>query len=239
MRRPGRLPYSCLAVDHDDTSVASTPAIHYPAHLEALRRLRPERRPPGLDGWMRANFDPGLTEYLVGELGFGPEEMALNYEIWRSFTRSRVPAFFPGFLPLLADFRARGGLVVVISHSEEAMIRRDYISAACVEGDRSAEARGRARFLPDAIFGWSDEPALRKPSPYPLRATMERFGLEPGDILVLDDLKPGADMAAAAGVDCAAAGWGHDIPEIRAAMRASCRWYFATVEEFARFLFDR
>jgi hypothetical protein len=33
-----------------------------------------------------------------------------------------------------------------------------------------------------------------------------------------------------------AAGWGHDIAEIRAAMRKACLRYRATVEEFAGFL---
>jgi phosphoglycolate phosphatase/pyrophosphatase PpaX len=41
-----RLRYRCLLVDHDDTAVDSTSAVHYPAHLEALRELRPGRTPP-------------------------------------------------------------------------------------------------------------------------------------------------------------------------------------------------
>ena len=36
-----RFDFKCLILDHDDTAVASTPAIHYPAHLEAMRVLRP------------------------------------------------------------------------------------------------------------------------------------------------------------------------------------------------------
>jgi beta-phosphoglucomutase-like phosphatase (HAD superfamily) len=220
-------PYSCLVIDHDDTSVASTRAIHYPAHVEALRRLRPGREPIAFEGWLRKNFDPGLMAYLVGELGFTPEELAENHAVWRGFTGARAPEFFPGFLALLAEFRSRGGLVVVASHSEPAMIERDY---------RAAAAGGAGAFLPDAVYGWSAEPEFRKPSPYPVLDAMARFGLEPGQVLVLDDLKPGFDMSAAAGVDCAGAGWGYDIPEIRDAMRDSCRWYFETVGDFARFL---
>ena len=59
---------------------------------------------------------------------------------------------------------------------------------------------------------------------------MRRFGLQAREILVLDDLKPGADMATAAGVDFAAAGWGHAIPEIREAMLGICRYYIDRVE---------
>ena len=46
--------------------------------------------------------------------------------------------------------------------------------------------------------------------------------LEKTDLLMLDDLKPGYDMARAAGVDFAAAGWAYDVPEIEAFMRKNC-----------------
>jgi phosphoglycolate phosphatase/pyrophosphatase PpaX len=222
------LPYGCLVIDHDDTTVMSTPGIHYPAHVEALRLLRPGRKAIDLEGWLRKNFNPGFRPYLEEELGWSPEEVAEAYRVWRDFTAERVPAFFPGMFETLGDFRAREGLLVVVSHSEVDLIERDYRAASA--------GRGEGVLLPDLVFGWSEDPELRKPHPYPLLETMRRFGLERSDILVLDDLKPGADMAAAAGVDCAAAGWGHDIAEIREAMLASCRHYFATVEEFRSFL---
>lgn len=227
------LRYSCLVVDHDDTSVDSTRSIHYPAHVEALRRLRPGREPIGFEGWLRKNFEPGLLGYLVGELGFSPGELEENYAVWRSFTASRVPPFFPGFVELLAEFRRRGGIVVVASHSEESNILRDYITRDGAEGGRAA---GGAAFVPDAIYGWSDEPSRRKPDPYPVLAAMDRFRLTREKVLVLDDLKPGVDMARAAGVDCVGAGWGYDVPEIRDAMRDSCLRYFETIGDFAGFL---
>jgi beta-phosphoglucomutase-like phosphatase (HAD superfamily) len=127
----------------------------------------------------------------------------------------------------LVEFRCRGGLVVVVSHSEVDMIERDY---------RAASAGLAEAFLPDLVFGWDVDPARRKPSPYPVLAALERFGLPASEALVLDDLKPGLDMAASAGVDCAAAGWGHAIPEIREVMANRCRWYFDTVAEFAGFI---
>ena len=37
------LRYRCILIDHDDTAVDSTEAVHYPAHVEALRILRPGR----------------------------------------------------------------------------------------------------------------------------------------------------------------------------------------------------
>lgn len=55
-------------------------------------------------------------------------------------------------------------------------------------------------------------------------------------MLVLDDLKPGYDMAKTANVRFAAAGWSNDIPEIEAFMRQNCDLYFKTVETFGDYL---
>ncbi len=65
---------------------------------------------------------------------------------------------------------------------------------------------------------------------------MRRFSLEPEELLMIDDLKPGYDMARAAGVDFAAVGWANDIPEIEGFMRQNCARYFKTVEELDAFL---
>jgi phosphoglycolate phosphatase/pyrophosphatase PpaX len=216
--------YRCLVVDHDDTSVMSTPGIHYPAHVEAMRRLRPGSEPVSLEGFLKRNFDPGLIPFLEEELGLSRDEIAASYDVWREFTASRVPEFFPGILETYGEYNSRGGLLVVVSHSEAEMIERDYRAAG-------------AAVIPDLIFGWDDDPHRRKPHPYPLFGAMERFGLEKEDILVLDDLKPGADMAASAGVDFAAAGWGHSIPEIREAMRGFCRYYLENVDDLRALLF--
>jgi beta-phosphoglucomutase-like phosphatase (HAD superfamily) len=222
--------YRCLVVDHDDTSVMSTPGIHYPAHVEALRRLRPGKEPVSLELWLRKNFDPGLIPFLSEELGWSRAEIEASYHVWREFTSARVPEFFPGLLEIFAEHKARGGMLVVVSHSEAEMIERDYRSA----GHR---ALGGDLLLPDRIFGWDDDPERRKPHPYPLVETMASLGFEPDELLVVDDLKPGAVMAAAAGVDFAAAGWGHSIPEIREAMNGICRYYLESSEDLRGILF--
>ena len=68
-------------------------------------------------------------------------------------------------------------------------------------------------------------------------ATIERLtGLKPEELLMIDDLKPGYDMARSCGVDFAAVGWANDIPEIEAFMRGNCRYYCKTVEELDAFL---
>ena len=216
--------YHCLLIDHDDTAVASTATVHYPAHLEAMRQLRPSRTPPTLEDWLRWNFHPGIMDYLAGELAMSEEELKKEYEIWRGFTTRAAPPFFPGFLEVLRDFRAAGGKVAVISHSESDVIEEHY------------RVNGIPGSHPDLVFGWVPDAARRKPSPWPVREALREFSCDPVDALVLDDLKPGVLMSEAAGVDLAAAGWGHGIPEIESYMRAHSVGYFRRVEDFRDFL---
>ena len=79
---------------------------------------------------------------------------------------------------------------------------------------------------------------LRKPHPYAIHEIENRFQLSPEDILVIDDLKPGYDMAKAAGVPFAAAGWAYDVPSIENFMRKHCSLYFKTVQELGAYLQD-
>jgi HAD superfamily hydrolase (TIGR01509 family) len=217
--------YRCLIIDHDDTAVDGTQRVHYPAHRRVMEILRPDSVPIDLDTWFRKNCHPGILSYLIDELGMTPEELEIEHEIWREFTSRERPEFYPGFLAALAAFQDRGGLVVVVSHSEEHVIKAHYAAAP---GDR--------RVAPDLVFGWDLGPEQRKPHPYPVLETMRRFDLASREVLVVDDLKPGIDMARAAGVDAAAACWAHDIPEIRAFMERNCVATFDTVAEFAAFV---
>ena len=66
---------------------------------------------------------------------------------------------------------------------------------------------------------------------------MKKFELSSSEILMIDDLKPGYDMAKAAGVPFAAAGWANDIPQIEDFMRKNCGLYFKTVKELNTYLF--
>ena len=75
-----------------------------------------------------------------------------------------------------------------------------------------------------------------QPAPWPLEKIMETYGYRTDELLVVDDLKPGYDMAKAAGVPFAAAGWANDIAPIEEFMRANCENYFKTVEELDAFL---
>jgi beta-phosphoglucomutase-like phosphatase (HAD superfamily) len=218
--------YRCILVDHDDTAVDSTAAIHYPAHLDALAQLRPGRTPPTREQWLLWNFH-GIMDYLEGELGMTPAELDRELEIWRSWTHAHVPPFFPGFLDLLADYRRAGGKVAVISHSEAPVIEGHYRGA----GGASDDA-----FVPDLIFGWVPEAEHRKPSPWPVLEALREFSCAPAQALVVDDLKPGVLMAQAAGVDFAAAGWSHRVEEIERYMRAHAVAYCSRIDDLRALL---
>ncbi|MBQ6733658.1 MAG: hypothetical protein IJR00_01995 [Lachnospiraceae bacterium] len=64
-----------------------------------------------------------------------------------------------------------------------------------------------------------------------------KYALKPEEVLVIDDLKPGLDMARAAGVPFGAAGWCFDIPENERHMRENADFYFPTVEELRKHCF--
>jgi beta-phosphoglucomutase-like phosphatase (HAD superfamily) len=217
--------YRCILIDHDDTAVDSTAVIHYPAHLEALRTLRPGHPLPSIEQWLVRNFH-GIMEYLVGELHLTDAELRTEFEIWRSWTTSRVPPFFPGFLELLADYRKAGGRVAVISHSEADVIRGHY---------RAAQD---PPFLPDLVFGWEHDAQKRKPSPWPVLEALREFGCAAPEALIVDDLKPGVLMSNATGVPVAAAGWSHRVTEIEQYMRAHSVAYCSRVDDLRALLLN-
>jgi phosphoglycolate phosphatase/pyrophosphatase PpaX len=225
IKRETEMKYKCLILDHDDTSVESTAHIHYPAHLEVMKQLRPDFPLISLKEWFLKNFSPGIMDYMTKELGFSREEVDEEYRIWRRFTEKKIPTFFPGYLDILRDFKDQGGIITVVSHSEEDIIRRDYKHAG-------------AEDLPELVFGWNMDQEKRKPHPYPVLEILKHYNLQPEEALILDDLKPAVKMSRSSSVPIAAAGWGHSVPEIRKYMKKNCSYYFSTVQEFKNLLFS-
>ncbi len=215
--------YKCLIFDHDDTSVKSTAEIHYPAHVETIRIMRPGQKPVDLNTWLLKNYHPGVIEYFVNELGFSDDEMKQEYDIWRSFNEDSNPHFFKGILEIMKIFQNRGGKIIVVSHSEADVIKRHY------------KTRGDG-FMPDMIFGWDYDENKRKPSIWPVEQIINEYGFSPDEILMIDDLKPGVTMARNSGIDIAGAGWGHSISEIEDDMKALCDYYFHAVTQLADLL---
>ena len=213
----------CLIVDHDDTVVNSTATVHYPCFVEYTRIYHPEYRCT-LEDYFLKNFDPGVVAFFRDEVGMSEAQMLHEQDYWFAYVQKHVPQAYPGIREVLWEQKKRGGLLCVVSHSFRENILRDYRENDLPE--------------PDEVFGWDYPPAQRKPNPWPLEQIMADFGLEPGELLMLDDLKPGYDMARACGVPFAAAGWANDIPQIEGFMRKNCDYYFKTVPELGAWLFD-
>lgn len=216
--------YRCLVLDHDDTVMESTEELHYPAFLDAMAKMRPGRVNMTLNEYFLMNFNPGFLQYCRDELHFTEQELKEEIAIWQGWTRRIIPKAYPGMKKLLLRYARAGGRICVVSHSIDQNIRRDY--------------RENGLPQPELVYGWERPPEERKPMPYPLLQIMERMRLQPGEILVVDDMKPGYDMAKACGVDFAAAGWAYDVQEIKAYMQRHCDWYFDTPEALERFLFE-
>ena len=219
--------YRCLLIDHDDTSVDSSPSIHHPAHLEQLKRLGREKDAVGVDEWMKINYSPGILEYLDKTLKLNDEEKKLCYRVWREYSLERIPDFFPGMLKLLKRFKDAGGIVVVVTHSEKEMVEAHYKAQKEIPG-----------FFPDRIIGWTGDSSKNKPDPWPVFDVIREFGVRKEEILVVDDLKPGILMAQQAGVDTAGVGWSHRIPEIIEDMKKSCTYYVRSIEELKKLIFE-
>lgn len=215
--------YKCLVLDHDDTVVDSSESIHYPSFIEYLKIYYPEKVDNyTFESYIIKNFHPGIVELFMGEIGMNEEELKKEEEFWREFVRDHVPHAYPGIGEIIADFKAQGGIVAVDSHSLTEYIERDY--------------RANALPSPDVIYGWDIPKEDRKPSPATVLQLMEKYSLQPSEVLVVDDLKPGYDMARGAGVDFAAAGWAYNVPEIESFMRLNCDYYLESVDDLRRLL---
>ena len=217
-----KLRYPCLVLDHDDTTVDSTATVHYPCFVEYMAKYFP-RVKMTLEEYFRYNFEPGVIEMFTDICGMTREEMEDEEAYWKEYVKDHIPRAYPGIREILEEQKRRGGKICVVSHSFSDYILRDYRTNGLPE--------------PDLVFGWERPPEQRKPAVYPLKEIMKAFGMAPEELLVIDDLKPGYDMAKGAGVPFAAAGWANDIPEIESFMRKNCGLYFKKVDELYRYLY--
>ena len=215
--------YKCLVFDHDDTVVNSTATIHHPCFVEYLKAFYPGES-ISLEDYFLLNFEPGFVPMCRERYGMTDEDLAFEARYWQDYVKNHIPAAYPGIRAIMERQKAEGGLVCVVSHSFDYNIRRDYAANALPE--------------PDAVYGWERPENQRKPWPFPLEDIMARFSLQPSELLRIDDLKPGYDMALAAKVDFAAVGWSNDIAPIETFMRRNSPLYFKTVPELAAFLED-
>lgn len=214
--------YRCLVLDHDDTVVRSAETVNYPALVENLRLTYPERIVSFAE-FNRLCFEHGYAGMCRTALHLTEEEIDAGFECWKVYVRTHIPPAYEGFDTLLHRFRREGGLICVSSHSSVENILRDY--------------ERNFGFQPDAVYAWELGEARRKPNPYSLQDIMQRFSLRPEELLMVDDMKGGYDMARACGVPFACAGWSHNDPVIIDFMRQNSEIYFETVSAFESFLF--
>jgi len=217
--------YKCLVLDHDDTLVKSTPNIHYPSFVESMKQLRPDMDAYTLEEFMTYCFDPGFSRLCKDMLGYSDEELKVQTQVWRSHTGQVIPPIYEGFEGLIRDFKEAGGYICVVSHSEVDRIQRDYDHLLGI--------------VPDMIFGWDQDENKRKPHPYPLEVIMTTYKLKPEDLLMVDDLKPGLDMARKVKVDFVCAGWSHFIESSKAFMREHADYYMDEVSNLYDLLLQR
>ena len=217
--------YKCLILDHDDTVVNSSASIHYPSFIEYLKIYRPGMELKyTFESFIEKNFIPGILSLLCDEVGLNDEELKKEEEFWNDFVRTKTPRAYEGMRQLIQKFRDNGGIVAVSSHSMSNFIKRDY--------------KANNLPMPDIIYGWDMPRENRKPSPFSVLDIIERYGIDKSEIIMVDDLKAGFDMARSAGIDFAAAGWAYDVPMIRDFMKEHSDFYLESVEELNSLLFE-
>lgn len=218
-----KLKYTCLVLDHDDTVVQSESTVNYPFFCYILNEFRPGRTIT-LEEYVRGCCDLGFAQMCKQWYGFTKAELKEEYERWQEYIMDHTPAPFRGVGEIIRRQKEQGGLICVVSHSCTRNITRDY--------------EAHFGLQPDCIFGWDYPEHQRKPNPYPLIEIMKQYQLSPKDLLVVDDMKPAYDMAKAAGVEIAFAGWGRkEYPNIYAQMKSLCDYTFDTPEELTAFLY--
>ena len=211
----------CLILDHDDTMVNSTATVHHPSFLEGVEKLRPGVTMT-LDEYFAMNCDPGIFRYYKEVLKLTPRELDFEHDFWIDYVKSHVPQVYPGMKRLVERFHAAGGLLTVVSHNEKQNIVRDWRENGLPE--------------PDLVLG-SEIPLDKvKPNPYPVEEIMRTFRLQKDEVLVVDDLLPGWQMAQNAGVPFAAACWAHHVPQIREHMQKNARCFY-TPDELEAYIF--
>jgi phosphoglycolate phosphatase-like HAD superfamily hydrolase len=215
--------YKCLVLDHDDTIFDSTRSVHYPAFIETLTALRPDKKDLPFDEFIEMCHTHGFEKICDDIYHFDDQELKIEYEIWKSYTKKTIPQPFDGIAEILKRYVELGGKIVVVSHSESSEIKRDY--------------KTHFGFEPDMVFGWELGSDQRKPHAYPLLQTLELLHLKAKDCLVLDDMRLGKEMAEKVNVDFVCAAWAHRNEKIQNDMKKLSPIYLENVEDLAKIIF--
>lgn len=217
------LKYPCLVLDHDDTVVQSEATITYPCFCKTMAVIRPELSVTQKE-YARGCSELGFVEMCKQWYAFTQKELDDEYLFWKEYSKTHIPAPAPGMDEIIRKQKALGGNIFVVSHSAEEMILRDY--------------KELFNIIPDGIYGCDAPISEQKPNPHPILDIIKKYGYKPQEILVVDDMKPGLEMARSAGVKIAFAGWERkDFPAIYDEMKVLCDFTFDSTAELSCFLF--
>ena len=218
------LKYKCLVLDHDDTVVQTEKAIGYPYFRDYIERIRPGHTLSYAQYVADCN-DRIFADMCREKWNFSEAELLEEYTGWKAYALAHVPPIFPGIDRVIQRQKEEGGLVVVSSLSSRDNIRRDY--------------EQNLGMKPDAIYDYDLPHEQRKPNPYALEDIMKKHGLNPEDILVVDDMKLAWKMAKPLGIPVAFAAWGKtEFPALCEEMRKICDFSFDSPKDLENFLFD-
>ncbi len=217
------LKYKCLVLDHDDTVVQTEKTMGYPYFRDHIERIRPGKT-LSFDEYVRDCNNMVFADMCRQKWQFTDQELQEEYIGWKEYSRANIPALCDGIDAVIRKQKELGGIVCVASLSTKEIIERDFFH--------------HLGFLPDAIYD-NDLPGhLRKPNTYALTDIMERFALKPAEILMVDDMKLGWQMAKGVGIDTAFAGWSKaEFPELSEEMRQLCDFSFDSPKKLEEFLF--
>lgn len=216
--------YKCLVLDHDDTVVQTEKTIGYPYFRDYLERIRPGTH-LSFPEYVRCCNNMIFADMCREQWQFTETELTEEYLGWKAYSRVNIPEVCPGIDAVIRKQKAMGGLVCVSSLSTQEIIERDFLH--------------HFGFLPDAIYDYDLPVEQRKPASYALTDIMERFALAPEDLLMVDDMKLGCQMAKSVDVSCAFAGWSKaEFPELAEDMHRICDYAFESPAQLYKFLFE-
>lgn len=212
----------CLILDYDDTLVKSTSEIHYPAFLHILSIMRPGKFLT-MQEYTELDFKIGFVNMYKQIFGFSDEEIEIEENIWRNYAKNISPSLVEGMDKVIKKQREEGGYVIVMSHSLKEFIIDTFKKYSLP--------------MPDIIYGW-DEKEYVKPKPNGVYELMNKFDLKSEDIILVDDLKPGYEMARETNITFAYASWAETKTKyIETYMKENADVYLNNVDELYNYLF--
>lgn len=218
-----KLKYRCLVLDHDNTVVATTPDIQYPAFMNALIRLGIKLDLNEAE-FIRKEYY-GLTAYAKEALLLDDNAIKLLTTYFYEYVKTHPSRVYGGIAEILHRYIAAGGLICVVSKSPEEYILRDYQANSLPQ--------------PNIVFGLELDAEQHKPNTYPLEQIMRKMNLQASELLVVDDKSSGLEMANAFGADAVISGWGLVDADIKSKMqeKSGRAIYIDTIEDFYYYLF--